>query len=137
MEEKKWKYFNFDEMIRSEVAEKYGISNLPPTEEVKENIEHTLGKLDLIREEWGRPIVINSGYRSEELNRKVGGVRNSQHIRGEAADLRWQDGLLEFIIQRGGFDQLIKERKGNLRWIHVSFKKNEEENRGTVITITK
>lgn len=81
--------------------------------------------LDPIRELWGKPIGVNSGYRSPELNRAVGGKTTSQHQRGEAADIttgsvEGNRKLFE-LIQASGieFDQLIDEN--GYKWLHVSY----------------
>ena len=71
------------------------------------------------------PIRITSGYRCPELNRAVGGVKNSQHMRGEAADIHLPSvdkGLeyLSFLKTLPAVDELIWERNGNVCWIHVS-----------------
>ena len=85
--------------------------------------------LDPAREILGRPIVVNSGYRCERHNRDVGGVRNSQHLRGEAADIApaglplTADGLQELtqiLVEQNRFDQLIVYP----RFLHVSYKRN-------------
>ncbi len=82
--------------------------------------------LDPLREAYGKPIVVTSGYRSEKLNRAVGGVKNSQHLTGCAADIRSvadtvaENRRLFNLIQqlRLPFDQLIDEH--GYDWIHVS-----------------
>ena len=85
--------------------------------------------LDPAREILGRPIVVNSGYRCERHNRDVGGVRNSQHLRGEAADIApaglplTADGLQKLariLVEQNRFDQLIVYP----RFLHVSYKRN-------------
>ena len=112
---------------------------LPP--DARENIRALVEEvLDPVREAFGGPIVVNSGYRCERHNRDVGGVRNSQHLRGEAADIapagfkiqdsgfRIQDSrfktelerLKQIIIENGRFDQLIVYP----RFLHVSYKRN-------------
>ena len=90
------------------------------------------------------PILINSGYRCEWINKKVGGVKNSQHTKGEAADIRTWDyngvnnsvnnrRLLGLILYSGlSFDQCIAENcdeNGYPEWIHISFK-TKSTNRG-------
>lgn len=83
--------------------------------------------LDPAREEFGGPVVVNSGYRCVAHNQKVGGVQGSQHLRGEAADVCCDDNkrLAEIIEQNGRFDQLIKYLRpdGSIRFIHVSWKR--------------
>lgn len=77
--------------------------------------------LEPAREKLGGPIIVNSGYRCERHNKAVGGVANSQHLRGEAADIRCADNkrLAKIIVEAGRFDQLIIYPT----FIHVSFKR--------------
>lgn len=99
-----------------------------PTPEVIANIEYLVANvLDPIREIYGKPITVNCGYRSPKVNEAVGGVSNSQHLKGEAADIttgsKKENALLfELLRQRGKFDQLINEK--DFSWIHVSYKKS-------------
>lgn len=79
--------------------------------------------LDPAREKLGRPIAVNSGFRCVVHNRKVGGASNSQHMRGEAADLRISgksEELARVIVENGVFDQLIIYPT----FVHVSYKRN-------------
>lgn len=99
---------------------------LPPF--ARENIEALVCEvLDPAREKLGMPIIVNSGYRCAKHNREVGGVANSQHMRGEAADIRCSDNqkLRQIIIDSGRFDQLITYPT----FIHVSWKKSGQERR--------
>jgi uncharacterized protein YcbK (DUF882 family) len=82
--------------------------------------------LDPLREAYGKPIRVNSGYRCPRLNNLVGGSPNSQHMRGEAADIQPVDGneadlevLAQFLIASGKFDQLIIYPT----FIHVSYRR--------------
>ena len=80
--------------------------------------------LQPLRDRFG-PIRITSGYRCPELNRAVGGVKNSQHLQGEAADIHLpsvEKGLeyLAFLKTLPAVHELIWERNGNTHWIHVS-----------------
>lgn len=120
------KYFTLGEMTRSTTASKLRISNTPTHDDLP-RIHYLMEQcLDPIREAWGRPIGVNSGYRSRLLNDAVGGARNSQHLTGEAADITTgsaeNNKRLFAIIQQIGvdFDQLIDE--SNYRWLHVSCK---------------
>lgn len=91
--------------------------------EVEANIEALVADvLDPVRELFGKPIYVNSGYRCEAYNRKVGGVSRSQHIVGEAADIHCDDNakLAKLIVQQGRFDQLIIYPT----FLHVSYKRN-------------
>lgn len=78
--------------------------------------------LDPAREAYGKPIYVNSGYRCQKHNAEVGGASASQHLRGEAADLRCDDNrkLAKLIVEQGRFDQLIIYQN----FVHVSYKKN-------------
>lgn len=121
------KYFTIDELTRSATARELGISN-EPTPEVRENLIALVDNvLDPLREAFGKPIIVNSGYRCAELNKAVDGAPTSQHMRGEAADIttgtregnKW---LFDYIRKKLPFDQLINEN--NYSWIHVSYCEN-------------
>ena len=120
---KKIKYFKLAEFINSATANRLCIDNMP-TFEIVDNLNRLADYLDGIREKLGKPILINSGYRSPILNKAVGGVANSQHLKGLAADVVCADmeSLEKVLRETGGFDQLIKEhRKGSKSfWFHVS-----------------
>lgn len=120
---KKIKYFSLSEFLNSATAKRLGIDNTPSFE-VVDNLNKLADYLDVIREKLGKPILVNSGFRCPVLNKAVGGVANSQHQKGLAADLVCadMDKLLFVIRETGGFDQLIKEhRKGSKSyWLHVS-----------------
>ena len=118
------KYFTIKELTRSETARCLGIDNTPPASAVKALHALVDNVLDPLREAWGGPIHVNSGYRCPELNKAVGGTPTSQHQRGEAADItvgsRTANRRLLALIKRLNlpYDQLIDEKGG--RWIHVS-----------------
>ena len=84
--------------------------------------------LDPARERYGKPVCVNSGYRCARHNAAVSGVANSQHTRGEAADICCSDNerLAKIIEENGRFDQLIRYMGpgGKIRFIHVSWKSN-------------
>ena len=118
------KHFTIKELCRSATAERLGIDNTPPRSAVTalhELVDHVL---DPLREAWGGPIHVNSGYRCPELNRAVGGTPYSQHQRGEAADITVgtpaRNRRLLALIKRLNLpvDQCIDEK--GCRWIHVS-----------------
>lgn len=90
-------YFKVEELLRSETAERYGIDNTPTDDDIIDNINYTIRRLDEIREGYGKPIIINSGYRCPELNRKVGGVSSSFHQLGLAVDIRWDSDLFNYL----------------------------------------
>lgn len=120
---KKIKYFKLSEFINSATANRLGIDNIPSFE-VVDNLNRLADYLDGIRAKFGKPILISSGYRCPMLNKAVGGVVNSQHLKGLAADLVCSDmeKLLSIIRETKGFDQVITEHnKGSKSyWIHVS-----------------
>ena len=116
------KYFTLEEMC----VTKTGITNIPSWQ-VVENLKALVNNvLDPIRESWGKPIIVTSGFRCKDVNDKVGGSKNSQHTFGYAVDLdigtpEQNKELFEFIIEKGYyFDQLIDEN--NFSWIHLSYK---------------
>lgn len=81
-------YFTVKEMTNSSMAKNYQIDNMPKEEYIKENLKKIMYILDLTRVYIGKPIHINSGYRCKKLNEMVGGVTNSMHTKGLAADFR-------------------------------------------------
>ena len=125
----KMKWFALKEFVKSNTAARLGINN-NPSEDVKKNIELLVEKiLDPLREKFGKPIIVTSGYRCKELNKAVGGAAKSQHMSGEAADIRTVEDsksankeLFKLIIELGlPFDQLINEH--DYDWVHVSYGK--------------
>lgn len=109
------KYFKLDE-FRCRCC-----GGLPP--DAQENIRALVDAvLDPARERYGGPVTVNSGYRCVKHNREVGGVSASQHLRGEAADIRCADirRLKQIIIDNGRYDQLIDYGT----FLHVSWKRN-------------
>lgn len=127
------KYFTLEELTRSAVAAARGIPNIPGENEREALEVLVLALLDPLRELWGKPIYVNSGYRSPALNKAVGGVANSQHMKGQAADITTgkaeSNRKLFALIRDGGFDfdQLIDEADGT--WIHVSYVSLSENRR--------
>lgn len=123
------KYFSIKELTKSETATKKGIENTPNAEQVK-NLEALIDNLlDPIREQWGAAIYVTSGFRSVALNKAVGGVANSHHLGGYAADLtvKSQAGnkaLFEMIrCSKLRWTQLISEKTTahGCGWVHISY----------------
>ena len=121
------KHFTFQELTKSATAKRKGIDNSPSLQ-VRANLAALVENvLDPLREAYGKPIVVTSGYRCEKLNRAVGGAASSQHVKGQAADIRSvQDTpeenkkLYDLIVKLGlPFDQLINEY--GFDWVHVSY----------------
>ena len=141
------KNFTFEELCRSATAERHGIRNWPAAGDeihrVKENLSSLcLEVLQPLREYVGKPIIVNSGYRTKEVNRLVGGVKNSQHLTGEAADLRIESTKqgrewAEWIMDNCDFDQLLLESNGKSVWLHVSAKRDKSLNRRVFKKIKK
>lgn len=130
------KNFSYDELIASATAKRLGIDNTPTPEEKEKLRQLAEDILQPIRDAWRAPIIVNSAYRSEALNRAVGGVKTSQHRLGEAADLtiggkERNRKLFNFIyklIQKGDIKvgQLIDEF--NYQWLHISLPRKNKEN---------
>lgn len=126
------KYFTIDELSASTEARKMGIDNTPTAEAAK-NLEALVeAVLDPLREKYGRPIHVSSGYRCPRLNKAVGGDVSSQHMTGEAADIyvsraRELAELFALIYYTLPFDQLIWERGNDEApaWIHVSYREGD------------
>ena len=130
------KYFTIEELCASDVAR---VRNIPnhPTSEARENLTRLIDRaLDPIREAWGGPVTVTSGFRAQLLNKAVGGVKNSQHLSGEAADITVGSQadnrrLFELVVslQKEGkiaFDQLIDE--SNYAWVHISYRQGRNRN---------
>ncbi len=137
-------HFTLGELTKTSVKK----DNTPGEKEV-ENLRRLCAWLELLRDEWNRrygdgddPIIINSGYRSEAVNRAVGGAKGSNHLTGCAADircagieqaLRYATILLDISDESGEtFDELLLEKEGSKYWIHFAVRPPEPENRRRV-----
>ncbi len=120
-------YFTIEELTRSDTAARRGLDNTPTPAALRKLHELTEAVLDPLRQAWGRPIHVNSGYRSPAVNKAVGGAANSQHTLGEAADITagspaLNKELYELAVRlRLPYDQLIDER--GYRWLHISYRR--------------
>ena len=124
------KYFTIKELCKTST----GLPNVPNREQAANLIFLIENVLDPVRQELGQPIIVTSGFRSEAVNKAVGGVKNSQHVLGQAADIRCKyrkdnmrlfDLIITMMYQNKiEFDQIIWEKgdKTAPAWIHVSFK---------------
>ena len=121
------KYFSYEELTKSIIAKNKGIDNTPSTE-IKKNLKALVDNiLDPLREAYGKPITVTSGYRCPKLNTAVKGAKNSQHVKGQAADINGvkdlrseNKKLFDLVIKLNlPYDQLIDEY--NYKWVHVSF----------------
>lgn len=123
-------YFTISELLVSATGDRLGLSNDPPRWVVR-NLEELIRRiLDPLRLLFGAPIIVNSGYRSIPVNNAVGGVSTSQHLKGQAADIRGrtpdETHRLWEVAKGSGlpYDQLINERPdaaGRPTWVHISW----------------
>lgn len=119
------KYFTIEEMTKSSTAKANGIDNTPNQTAIDNLTKLIEIVLDPLRELWGGPIVVNSGYRCEELNKAVGGVSTSHHKLGCAADItvgsiKKNKKLFKLLLDSDlQWTQAISEK--GCRWIHVSY----------------
>lgn len=138
-------HFSLQEMLRSDIAIKYGIKNEPETpeeaEEVKKNLVAICTKiLEPLREYMQQPIYINSAYRCKKLNKILhSSSPTSQHLTGSAVDIRIssveQMNKMVGFIKTIEFDQLIIEQNScESRWLHVSYNRTGK-NRKQVLRI--
>lgn len=127
--------FTLNELIRSNTATKLNIDN-SPSDEIIDNLKKLCTNvLQPIRDKYGKPMVITSGYRCKALNKAVGGVKTSQHVLGQAADINnghtQNKSLFELIKQMVDdgeitVGQLLWEHCG--QWIHVSLPTKKHKN---------
>ena len=134
------KNFSLKELTHSPTAHRLGINNKPTQADILRLEILCRNVLQPLRDALGFPIRVNSGYRSPELNRAIGGSPTSDHMMGRAADIEaWQgdhDNLLIMKFLRDSpveFKQLIWEFGG--AWIHVSYQQGH--NRGEVLEAYK
>ena len=124
--------FDWKEFTKSDTAARLHIVNDVTTFEVRDNIKALVDDvLQPLRDAWGGPIFINSGYRSPELNKAVGGVETSQHTKGMAADCGVTDpyALAKLAKKmRLPYDQMVVYPS----FVHFSHKRNGE-NRGQIL----
>ena len=133
--------FSLQELTKSTTAIRKGIDNLPSTEHLVNLTNLCCHVLQPVRSYFGRVVTINSGYRSPNLNKAVGGSSKSQHCNGEAADFESSrisnPELATWIAKNLEFDQLILEfydgKDPHSGWGHCSYKK-DGTNRGTTLT---
>lgn len=135
-------HITYTEATRSDTANKLGIDNTPNIDQLKSMKLAACRVFEPVRNHFGKPIRINSFFRSQELNKAIGGARNSQHMKGEAIDMSaipstglTNSQIFNWIKDNLEFDQLIWEY-GNINnpaWVHVSF--SAEKNRNQILYI--
>ena len=139
------KYFSIDEMVRSATAKKYGIDNRPSQDILNNLVLFIETVLDPIREDWGGPISVSSGYRCPELNAKVGGAKTSGHQYGYCADLQVKGDLRKFSCfvkdwmkkHKMAFDELLYESSGGVTWLHFCWIGKDGKQRMKMFDIIK
>lgn len=136
------KNLTLQELIDSNTAKAKGIDNSPTNEHLRNLIEIANNIFQPLRDGIGKPIRISSGYRSEKLNKAVGGSKTSQHNKGQALDLVATTGftnkdIFDYIKNNLEFDQMIWEfgTDKNPDWVHVSY--NKGKNRKQVLKAIK
>ena len=126
------KHFTISELCKSTTADAFNINN-QPTPDIVDNLEILINECrDKIRENFGKPIYVNSGYRCKELNDRVKGSKTSHHLYGKAADITLKSkklnkvlfNLIQDMIKSGTLKctQLIDEY--SYQWIHISYDKD-------------
>lgn len=119
-------YFTLAELTKSETAARHKIDNTPPAAIIK-NLQYGVDMvLDPLRRLYGKPIKINSGYRCPQLNKLVGGVTNSWHQEGNAADIHIESAdeakiLFSNLQKLPSVDTVLFEHSKTAQWLHVQW----------------
>ena len=137
------KNFTLAEMTKSETALRHDLENTPNEQEISAMKLLAEKVLQPVRDHFGKGVKVNSGFRNQDVNQKVGGSRNSDHTRGQACDIEIPGipnaELAEWIKDNLEYNQLILEfyTPGipDSGWVHVSY--ISEANRNQVLTATK
>lgn len=137
------KHITYAEAVKSYTANRLGIVNMPTEEHMYNMIVLGTEIFEPLRKFVGGPILITSFYRSEELNKAIGGSKSSQHCTGHAMDIddvyghKTNADMFDFIVTHLDFDQIIWEFGDNKNpdWVHVSYVENN--NRRNVLKAVK
>ena len=122
----KSEFFTLQELTKSSTASRYHIDN-SPAEDVVRNLQYGVDMvLDPLRRLYGKPIIITSGYRCTELNKKVGGVANSWHTQGNAADIHVSSltdasKIFSNLQKIPSVDTALFEHSPSAQWLHVQW----------------
>jgi hypothetical protein len=143
-------HFVLGEFLRSNTADRLGINNTPLEYHIMRLRNLAQRSLEPVRQHLGLPIQVNSGYRCPELNAAVKGVKTSQHLLGEAADITIPKAhrpfahatdeqaarlIYMYARQYADYDQLILEHQGSSWWVHISCRIDYRRNRRQELTI--
>ena len=140
-------HFTLDELTKT----KSGIDNVPNEEKI-ENLKRVCRWLEQLRRRWNNlygdgddPIIINSGFRSPEVNRAVEGSPSSNHLTGCAVDIRVAgiEQLLRYAVilldisdeSKEDFDELLIEKKGPVMWLHFAVRPNDNRRKVRLIQV--
>lgn len=139
--------FTLAEMVASDTAKKLKIDNTPTLADIYHLEELCKMLLQPIRNAYGKPIKVTSGFRCRKLNQAVGGSPSSAHMRGYAADIKPVSGsykefeafVVDFLMEHPEikYDQVIRETSGNSKWLHLGYKNNAGRQRKMLFDITK
>jgi hypothetical protein len=137
------KNFSLEEMVKSETALRHDMENKPGPDELNNLLQLCANVLQPVRDHYQKGVKVNSGYRSPDVNAKVGGSRTSDHTRGMAADIEIPGvpnaDLASYIRDNLQFTQLILEfytpGVPDSGWVHVSY--NEQDLKKQVLTATR
>lgn len=119
-------FFTLGELTKSSTASRYHIDNTP-SDDIVRNLQYGVDMiLDPLRRMYGEPIVITSGYRSPQLNKKVGGVANSWHTQGNAADIHVSSvaeatEIFSYLQKIPSVDTTLFEHSTSGQWLHVQW----------------
>ena len=142
------KFFSIEELTQSATAKRLGIDNTP-SDKIKNNLTLFINTvLDPIREDWGSPIIVSSGYRCPELNKAVGGANTSGHQYGYCADLQVKGGmkkireLADFILKwmkdhNMKWDEILFEHSSGVTWLHFCWIGKDGKQRMKIFDIVK
>ena len=136
-------YFTIKELSYAKTAEEKHINNSPDIN-IQKHLEELIKFLNPLREAWGGPILVSSGFRCPELNKAVNGSETSAHLIGYAVDLVPANGKMDafkkFIVdymKTCVFDQCIIEKSGKTEWIHIGLYNSKGQQRKMVFNIIK
>jgi len=140
-------HLSLAEVTKSDTAKRRGVSNMPTEAHIANFKLLAENIFEPIRNHFGKPIFISSGYRSAELNKAIGGAASSQHCQGEAIDID-MDGrpggitnkmVFDFIKENLNFDQLIWEfgTDANPDWVHVSYESTGKQRKQILKAVRK